>query len=67
MVTAPGDDEVGFWTGRLSKLAQQAGVPGAVLGILVPDREITVAHGVVNAATGVTTTPDTLFQIGSIT
>ncbi len=67
MVTAPTDDDIGHWTSRLSQVAAQAGVPGATLGILAADREVTVAHGVVNAATGVRTTADTVFQIGSIT
>ncbi len=67
MVTAPTDNEIDHWATRLEDLARAAGVPGATLGVLAGEREFAVAHGVVNAATGVTTTADTLFQIGSIT
>ncbi len=67
MVTAPTEDEISHWTTRLERLARDAGVPGATLGVLAGNREFAVAHGVANAATGVTTTVDTLFQIGSIT
>ncbi|MGA9346873.1 MAG: serine hydrolase domain-containing protein [Nocardioidaceae bacterium] len=67
MVTAPTENEISHWTTRLEGLARDAGVPGATLGVLAGEREFAVAHGVVNAATGLTTTEDTLFQIGSIT
>ena len=40
---------------------------GAALGIRVDGRETLVSHGVLNTATGVSVTPDSLFQIGSIT
>jgi CubicO group peptidase (beta-lactamase class C family) len=60
-------DMTAHWTTRLSELATQEGVPGATLGIWADGRETLAAHGVLNAATGVTTTPDSLFQIGSIT
>ena len=42
------------------------GIPGAVAGVLRGDERIVVSTGVANAATGIETTPDTLFQIGSI-
>lgn len=42
------------------------GVPGAVVGILCGDERLLVAGGLANAGTGVDATPDTLFQIGSI-
>jgi CubicO group peptidase (beta-lactamase class C family) len=55
------------WSARLSELAVAAGVPGAVLGIWY-DGETTIApYGVLNAATGVEVTGDSLFQVGSIT
>jgi CubicO group peptidase (beta-lactamase class C family) len=55
------------WSARLSELAVAAEVPGAVLGIW-HDGETTIApYGVLNAATGVETTADSLFQIGSVT
>ncbi len=40
---------------------------GAALGIRVDGRETLVSHGVLSTATGVSATPDSLFQIGSIT
>jgi CubicO group peptidase (beta-lactamase class C family) len=41
-------------------------VPGAVVGVLRGDERIVVATGTANVATGIETTPDTLFQVGSI-
>lgn len=43
------------------------GVPGASVGVLRGDERVVVASGLANATTGIETTPDTLFQIGSIT
>ncbi|HEY4459112.1 MAG TPA: serine hydrolase [Pseudonocardiaceae bacterium] len=58
------------WQRRLDTLARRHNVPGAQLGILrvgAPgDELVTAAHGVLNLDTGVTTTTDSLFQIGSI-
>jgi len=55
------------WSARLSELAVAAEVSGAVLGIW-HDGETTIApYGVLNAGTGVETTVDSLFQIGSVT
>ena len=64
--------EQDLWQERLDVLARDAGVVGAVLGILrvrddAPDELVRVATGVLNANTGRTTTVDSLFQIGSIT
>lgn len=58
---------VASWTSRLRELIEQTGVPGAVLGIWADGEETVAAGGVLNVATGVETTPDSLFQIGSIT
>ena len=55
------------WTARLSQLATEAGVRGATLGIWSRGQEILAAHGVLNSATGVAVTTDSLFQLGSIT
>lgn len=44
-----------------------SGVPGASLAILENDEILTCASGVLNIDTGVEATPDSLFQIGSIT
>jgi CubicO group peptidase (beta-lactamase class C family) len=58
---------VARWTLRLKELAERAEVPGAVLGIWADGEEILAASGVLNTATGVTATTDSLFQVGSIT
>jgi CubicO group peptidase (beta-lactamase class C family) len=60
------------WQRRLTALAERYRVPGAALGILRvrPGRDdelVEVACGVLNLATGVEATADSLFQIGSIT
>lgn len=60
------------WQNRLTNLATDHAVIGATLGVLryrpgSVDEVVTCAHGVVNLDTGVETTPDSLFQIGSIT
>ncbi|GLY42899.1 serine hydrolase [Amycolatopsis sp. NBRC 101858] len=61
-----------YWRRRLAALARKHRVPGAVLGILrldgtVGDDVATVGWGVLNKATGVEVTDDSVFQIGSIT
>ena len=55
------------WTARLNELAAEANVPGAALGIWSDGQEILAAHGVLNAATQVPVTTDSVFQVGSIT
>ena len=55
------------WTARLNELATEANVPGAALGIWSDGQEILAAHGVLNAATQVRVTTDSVFQVGSIT
>jgi dipeptidyl aminopeptidase/acylaminoacyl peptidase/CubicO group peptidase (beta-lactamase class C family) len=64
--------DAAHWQRRLTALAERNRVPGAALGILRvrPGREdelVEVACGVLNLATGVEATADSLFQIGSIT
>jgi CubicO group peptidase (beta-lactamase class C family) len=59
--------DAGYWTSRLSELARQARVPGAVLGIWADGQEILAASGVLNRATRVPVSVDSLFQVGSIT
>jgi CubicO group peptidase (beta-lactamase class C family) len=59
------------WQARLDTLARETGVPGAALAILRlneggEDDLVTAATGVLNANTGRDVTPDSLFQIGSI-
>ena len=55
------------WTARLNELATEANVPGAALGIWSDGQEILAAHGVLNSATQVPVTTDSVFQVGSIT
>ncbi|NKZ07423.1 serine hydrolase [Actinomadura latina] len=64
--------DAGHWRRRLAALAARYRVPGASLGILRlrPGREdelAEAAYGVLNKDTGVETTTDSVFQIGSIT
>ncbi len=55
------------WTARLHELAAKARVPGATLGICCDGQEVLPAHGVLNCATRVRVTGDSVFQLGSIT
>ncbi len=60
------------WQGRLEELAERHKVPGATLGILRMDTDgedelVEAAYGLLNRETGVETTTDSVFQIGSIT
>ena len=52
---------------RLAALARDFGVPGASLAVLAGDEVFATACGVLNAETGVEATPDSVFQMGSIT
>ncbi len=59
-----------YWQARLDDLARRYDVPGAALGVLRlgPDEErLGLATGVLHRGTGVAATPDSLFQVGSIT
>jgi dipeptidyl aminopeptidase/acylaminoacyl peptidase len=63
--------DVAHWEKRLAELARRHQVPGASLGILRvspygEDEVVTTTYGVLNVETGVPATPDSLFQIGSI-
>lgn len=53
--------------GRLEDLVARHGVPGASVAVLAGGEVATAAAGVLNVDTGVEATPDSLFQIGSIT
>ncbi len=59
------------WQLRLTDLATRHRVPGATLGILRlgenADEVVLAHHGVLNSATRVEVTDDSVFQIGSIT
>ncbi len=52
---------------RLKELSKQFDVPGVSVAILTDDGVETVVTGVLNKNTKVPTTPDSVFQIGSIT
>ena len=52
---------------RLDALAERHHVPAAVVGVLRDGAVDVAATGVLNVETGVRATPDSLFQIGSIT
>ncbi|GAA4524436.1 serine hydrolase [Amycolatopsis samaneae] len=54
------------WQRRLDLLAEEHGVVGASLAIRFGDETAEAAYGVVNRRTGLPATPDSLFQIGSI-
>ena len=54
------------WQERLALLADKHGVPGANLAILQDGEVSDTAYGVLNLRTGVAATPDSVFQIGSI-
>jgi CubicO group peptidase (beta-lactamase class C family) len=51
----------------LDTLAARHRVPGAMLSVYDGERTVDLVTGVTNVETGVEVTPDTLFQIGSIT
>ena len=60
------------WQRRLAELAERHRVPGAALGILrfgpgARTSVVEAAYGVLNKETGVETTTDSVFQIGSMT
>ncbi len=64
--------DASHWQRRLDELAKRHHVPGAALGILRvrpagEDDLVELATGVLNVETGVEATPDSVFQIGSMT
>lgn len=59
--------DAAYWRSRLSELIAEHGVPGAVLGVLRDGRIAEVAAGVLNRRTLVEATPDSVFNLGSIT
>ncbi|ANN17990.1 serine hydrolase [Amycolatopsis orientalis] len=60
--------DAAHWRRRLAELARKYRVPGAALGItrVGDDAEAHVTYGVLNTATGVEVTEDSVFQIGSV-
>src|SRR3954468_23579176 len=59
--------DIQHWRQRLALLADKHGVPGASLAVLADGEVADTAYGVLNRRTGAEATPDSLFQIGSIT
>jgi CubicO group peptidase (beta-lactamase class C family) len=61
------DDISGWITEKLPALLAEHKVPGAAIGVYADGEVFDFASGVLSHATGVEATPDSLFQIGSIT
>lgn len=61
------DDVRGWLAQRLPELIAQHDVPGAAVAVLAGGEVIDGAAGILSKATGVEATPDSVFQIGSIT
>jgi CubicO group peptidase (beta-lactamase class C family) len=59
--------DLAYWQERLDKLTAAHRVPGAVLGVLHEGAFTSIASGLLNVETEVAVTPESLFQIGSIT
>ncbi|MFD9961551.1 serine hydrolase [Amycolatopsis sp. NPDC058986] len=55
-----------YWQRRLDLLAEEHGIVGASLAIHFGEETAEAAYGVVNKRTEVPATPDSIFQIGSI-
>ena len=55
------------WTACLAEHTRRARVPGAVLGVWAGGQEVLAASGVLNRATRVRASTDSVFQVGSIT
>ncbi|HEV2527096.1 MAG TPA: serine hydrolase domain-containing protein [Thermomicrobiales bacterium] len=51
----------------IEELMRRDRVPGLTVGVLLGDDRMVAGHGIANQETGVPVTPDTVFQIGSIT
>jgi CubicO group peptidase (beta-lactamase class C family) len=61
-------DDVKAWlTATLPALLAEHKVPGAAVAVGVGDEVVDAAAGVLSKSTGVEATPDSLFQVGSIT
>jgi CubicO group peptidase (beta-lactamase class C family) len=59
--------DAGRYRARLEELVVRHKVPGAALAVMAGDELAEAVAGVVNLGTGVEVTPDSVFQIGSIT
>ncbi|MEU8547289.1 serine hydrolase domain-containing protein [Streptomyces roseoverticillatus] len=63
---APGTFDHGHWQARLDELITEHRIPGAVLAVLTGGEIHEMASGVLHTGTGVRTTADSVFQIGSV-
>lgn len=61
------DEVAEFLQTELARRATERGVPGAAVAVVIDGEIIDHAVGVLSTATGVETTPESVFQIGSIT
>src|SRR4051795_3071782 len=61
------DDITSFLSADFARLVAEHGVPGAAIAVLKDGEVIDFAAGVLSTATKVEATPDSVFQIGSIT
>ena len=61
------DDISQFIEARFAALVDEHGVPGAAIAVLKDGEIIDAAAGVLSTSTMVPTTPDSVFQVGSIT
>ena len=61
------DDISGWITEQLPALLAEHKVPGAAIGVYAGGEVFDFASGVLSHATGVEATPDSVFQVGSIT
>src|SRR5690554_1958661 len=61
------DDVAEFLQTQLARRAAERGVPGAAVAVVVDGEIIDHAVGVLSTATAVDATPESVFQIGSIT
>ena len=61
------DDIASFLTTDFARLVAERGVPGAAVAVLKDGEVIDFAAGVLSTSTRVEATPDSVFQIGSIT
>jgi CubicO group peptidase (beta-lactamase class C family) len=64
--TATTKVDAAYWRGRLAELIGKYHVPGAALGILRDGAITDLAAGVLSLDSGFRATPDSIFQIGSI-
>ncbi|MHC5797077.1 serine hydrolase [Lacisediminihabitans sp. FW035] len=60
-------DVAEFLERELANLSERRGVPGAAVAVLVGDDIVDRAAGVLSRSNGIAATPDSVFQIGSIT